>query len=67
MLTFGVSGKLIMNGLVMYDRETGTLWSQVIGQGVDGELKGVELTTIPALQTTWGAVGLDPPRDPGAG
>ena len=53
MLTFGVSGKLIMNGLVMYDRETGSLWSQVIGQGVDGEFKGVALTIIPALQTTW--------------
>ena len=53
MLTFGVSGKLIMNGLVMYDRETGSLWSQVIGQGVDGEFKGTELTILPALQTTW--------------
>ena len=52
-LTFGVSGKLIMNGLVMYDRETGSLWSQVIGQGVDGLHKGSELTIIPALQTTW--------------
>ena len=53
MLTFGASGKLIMNGLVMYDRETGSLWSQVIGQGVDGIHKGSELTVIPALQTTW--------------
>ena len=52
-LTFGVSGKLIMNGLVMYDRETGSLWSQVIGQGVDGRLQGTELGIIPALQTTW--------------
>ena len=42
-----------MNGLVMYDRQTGSLWSQVIGQAVDGRLKGVELTIIPALQTTW--------------
>ncbi|MBI3286672.1 MAG: DUF3179 domain-containing protein, partial [Chloroflexi bacterium] len=24
--TFGVSGKLIMNTLVMYDRQTGSLW-----------------------------------------
>ena len=62
MLTFGVSGKLIMNGLVMYDRETGSLWSQVIGQGVDGEFKGVELTIIPALQTTWGRWVSDHPE-----
>ncbi len=42
-----------MNGLVMYDRETGSLWSQVIGQGVDGRFQGVELTIMPGLQTTW--------------
>ena len=53
LLTFGVSGKLIMNGLVMYDKETGSLWSQVLGQGVDGPLKDRALTVIPALQTTW--------------
>lgn len=52
-LTFGVSGKLIMNALVMYDRETGTLWSQILGKAVDGELRGVELTPVPAIQTTW--------------
>ena len=43
-----------MNGLVMYDRETGSLWSQVIGQAVDGQFKGRSLSIIPALQTTWG-------------
>ena len=53
MLTFGVSGKLIMNGLVMYDRETGFQWSQVIEQGVDGRFQGVELTIMAGLQTTW--------------
>jgi hypothetical protein len=54
LLTFGVSGKLIMNGLVMYDRETGSLWSQVIGQAVDGRFQGVELGLVAGLQTTWG-------------
>ena len=53
MLTFGVSGKLIMNGLVMFDRETGSLWAHINGQAVDGALKGTELTIVPALQTTW--------------
>ena len=42
-----------MNGLVMYDRETGSLWSQVIGQGVDGRFAGVGLTILPGFQTTW--------------
>jgi hypothetical protein len=52
-LTFGVSGKLIMNVLVMYDRQTESYWSQILGQAVEGELTGTELTAIPALQTTW--------------
>ena len=52
-LTFGVSGKLIMNGLVMYDRETGSLWSQVLGQGVEGRFKDRKLIVVPAPQTTW--------------
>ena len=42
-----------MNGLVMYDCETGSLWSQVIGQGADGRLQGVDLAIMPGLQTTW--------------
>ena len=32
--TFGVSGKLIINALVMYDHQTNTLWSQFLIQGV---------------------------------
>ncbi len=53
--TFGVSGKLIMNALVMYDHQTRTLWSQFLGTGVKGELSGVELEVFPVTQTTWAA------------
>ena len=53
--TFGVSGKLIMNALVMYDHQTRTLWSQFLSKGVEGELAGVELDMLPATQTTWTA------------
>ena len=52
--TFGVSGKLIMNALVMYDRETDTLWSQFLGRAVEGPLNDTELELIPADITTWG-------------
>jgi hypothetical protein len=52
-LDFGVSGKLIMNVLVMYDRQTESLWSQLLGEAVEGELKGVKLTFLPSWQTTW--------------
>ncbi len=53
--TFGVSGKLIMNALVMYDHQTNTLWSQFLSRGVEGQLVGVELDAVPATQTTWAA------------
>jgi hypothetical protein len=52
-LEFGVSGKLVMNVLVMYDRQTDTLWSQLLGEGIRGPLKGVELDFVPAEHTTW--------------
>ena len=53
-LTFGVSGMLIMNNLVMYDRQTDTLWSQLIGEAVKGPLNGTKLTLIPSQLTSWG-------------
>jgi hypothetical protein len=51
--TFGVSGKLIMNTLVMYDRQTNSLWGQILGEAVEGPLKGTELEFIPAIHTNW--------------
>ncbi|MBV7339562.1 DUF3179 domain-containing protein [Chloroflexi bacterium TSY] len=52
-LTFGVSGKLIMNVLVMFDNETDTYWSQLLGEALEGSLAGAKLTPIAAVQTTW--------------
>ena len=54
-LTFGVSGKLIMNALVMYDHRTDTLWSQFLAEAVRGPLTGEKLTLLPVQLTTWGA------------
>ena len=53
-LTFGVSGKLIRNSLVMYDHETGTLWSHLTGEGLEGPLAGQHLQQVLSQQTTWG-------------
>ena len=50
--SFGVSGKLIMNALVMYDHQTRTLWSQFLGKGVKGPLSGTELDVLPVTHTT---------------
>lgn len=48
-----VSGKLYKDALVMYDRETGTLWTQVDGRALRGPLAGQRLVEVPAMQTTW--------------
>lgn len=44
---------LYRNGLIMFDRQTESLWSHILGQAIAGEFKGTSLTFIPALQTTW--------------
>jgi len=49
-----VSGKLIMNAVVLYDHQTDTLWSQFLSRGVKGPLANQALEIIPAVQTTWG-------------
>ena len=51
---FGVSGKLLMNVLVMYDRQTDSLWSQILGESIEGQRKGAKLEVVDSLQTTWG-------------
>jgi hypothetical protein len=53
-LTFGVSGKLIRNVLVMYDRQTESLWSQLLGESVAGDMQGTKLEFLPSWHTTWG-------------
>ena len=53
-VSFGVSGRLILNALVMYDRETESLWSQFLGKSVAGPLEGTELEIIPSLMTNYG-------------
>lgn len=52
-LEMGVSGKLYKDALVMYDRETGTLWTQVDGRALRGPLAGKRLVAVAAMQTTW--------------
>jgi hypothetical protein len=52
-LTFGVSGKLADDNLVMYDRETGSEWKQSLGTAIAGPLEGESLQAVPAAVTTW--------------
>ena len=51
---FGTSGLLWNSALVMYDRQTETLWSHFTGSGMIGELTGVELDDFPLSTVGWG-------------
>ncbi len=52
-LTLGVSGNLWKDVLVLYDRETDSLWTQMSGDAIDGPLKGESLQEIPSEMSTW--------------
>lgn len=50
---FGTSGRLYNSALVMYDRQTKSWWSQVMGQAIVGELTGTQLEFLPAAIVSW--------------
>jgi hypothetical protein len=52
-LSFGVSGKLADDDLVMYDLETNSEWKQSTGRAIAGPLSGTELRVLPAAMTTY--------------
>ena len=51
-VTLTVSGKLWNRSLVMQDTETKSLWSHILGEAMDGELKGVVLKSLPSDMVT---------------
>lgn len=53
--TFGVSGLLFRNNLVMYDDLTESLWSQIAATAINGPETGKTLELVPSTRTTWGA------------
>jgi hypothetical protein len=52
-LTFGISGMMWDFSGVLYDQETESLWSQVLGVAKRGLLRGKSLTPIPSVLTDW--------------
>ena len=52
-LDFGTSGLLYNSALVMYDRQTETLWSHFTGEGIVGELTGTDLDVYPLATVSW--------------
>jgi hypothetical protein len=47
-LDFGTSGKLYKSDLVMYDRQTHSLWAQMEGRAIVGARAGTRLRPVPA-------------------
>ena len=52
-LSFGTSGLLWNSSLVMYDRQTDTLWSHFTGSAIVGALTGTELDTFSVATVPW--------------
>ncbi|MEM7371543.1 MAG: DUF3179 domain-containing protein [Bacteroidota bacterium] len=52
--TFGVSGLLYNSDVLLYDRATESLWSQLRGEAINGPQKGTPLTYLPTTTTSWG-------------
>ena len=50
---FGVSGLLYNSDVLLYDRETETLWSQILSKGISGKLVNQALKVIPSSHTSW--------------
>lgn len=54
-LSFGVSGLLYQSDVLMYDRQTDSLWSQLMMKSVAGKNAGTKLKWLPSEEMTWGA------------
>jgi hypothetical protein len=52
-LSFGVSGMLWRDNLVMYDRQTDSWWAQAEGRAIRGPKRGTRLEQIPSDMMTW--------------
>lgn len=50
---FGVSGLLYNSDVLLYDRATQSLWSQILSTAISGPLKGSVLPSVPLSHTSW--------------
>jgi hypothetical protein len=52
-LDFGTSGSLYNSALVMYDRQTESLWSHFTAKAIVGTLTGTTLDIVPVATVSW--------------
>ena len=53
LFSFGVSGLLYNSDVLLYDHQTESLWSQLLGKSISGKHKGKKLTILVSENTTW--------------
>jgi hypothetical protein len=53
LLDFGVSGLLYNSDMLLYDRKTQSLWSQIRQQAISGPMRGTKLKSITVVHTSW--------------
>lgn len=51
--TFGVSGLLYQSDLLLYDRKTDSLWSQILMKAINGPKKGEIIKLFPSSMMSW--------------
>ena len=52
-LHFGVSGLLYNSDVLLYDKETQSLWSQILSKAINGAMVGTPLRSIPVAHIRW--------------
>ena len=52
---FGVSGLLFQSDVLLYDRQTESLWSQIMSVAISGPQQGTKLDSLALTHTSWGA------------
>ncbi len=54
-IVFGNQGALWGNAMTWWDHDTGSVWSQPIGEAILGPRKGERIELLPSSLTLWGA------------
>ncbi len=52
-VSFGFTGVLWRENVVIYDRGTGSWWAQALGRAINGEMEGKTLEMFPSSLMTW--------------
>jgi hypothetical protein len=53
-LVFGNQGALWQNAMTWFDHDTGTVWSQPLGEAIVGPRKGAKLEIMASTLSSWG-------------